>query len=81
MLGLRVIKFVFGRNHLHVDVSHGSGVAGAEALAEQLQDIYASNNGCLASLDWAQAFDRMRPQISCDSMKAIGLAPPPLPAC
>ena len=64
------------RNHLHVDVAHGSGVAGAEALAEQLQDIYASNNGCLASLDWAQAFDRMHPQISCDSMKAIGLAPP-----
>lgn len=62
--------------HLHADVAHGQGMAGAELLAEKLQDVYSRKKGCLATLDWAQAFDRMAPAISVGAMQRTGLAPP-----
>ena len=64
--------------NLHFDerVAHGKGTTGAEELASRLQDVYATRGGYLASLDWAQAFDRMNPKITAQMMRQLHLAPP-----
>ena len=64
------------RTHLHESVAYGRGAAGAEDLIGRLQDSYAARKGCLASLDWAAAYDRMKPQVSARFMEALGLPRP-----
>lgn len=40
-----------------------------------IQDKFASHpNGCVTSLDWAHAFDTMRPVVTTEVMKRLNLA-------
>ena len=64
------------QRHLHEQVSHGKNALGCEALMDILQDRFAnSQDGCITSLDWSQAFDSMRPMVTTQAMQRINFAP------
>ena len=64
------------QRHLHEQVSHGKIALGCEALMDILQDRFAnSQDGCITSLDWSQAFDSMRPMVTTQAMQRINFAP------
>ena len=61
---------------LNKEVGHGKDSIGTESLMDILQDKLAANpEVCVASLDWAQAFDTMRPYVTTEVMKRINFAP------
>ena len=57
--------------NLHHDICYGKGSPGAETLAQVLQDTMANNSGFLASMDWKQAYDRMRPAVTVDLLRSL----------
>ena len=61
--------------NLHPNVSYGRNSPGADLLAQNLQDHYAVHAGCIASLDWKQAFDHISPKISTEMMKLLNFNP------
>ena len=55
---------------LHDDIAHGLGAKGAENMAEDIQRALISD-GVLASLDWAQAYDRMAPEATITALREL----------
>ena len=54
----------------------GRGSASAESSAARLQDAFARKGGFLATMDWAAAYDRMRPSITSAAFRQLGLPEP-----
>jgi len=59
---------------IHPAVSIGKGAKGAEEMASDLQEALMSG-GFAASLDWTQAYDRMKPEITTKVLTHLGFPP------
>lgn len=57
--------------NLHESVCYGRGAFGAELIAHTLQDRLAKYHGFLATMDFKQAYDRMRPEVSTLLLKRL----------
>ena len=60
--------------YIHPAVSIGKGAKGAEEMASDLQEALMSG-GFAASLDWTQAYDRMKPEITTKVLTHLGFPP------
>lgn len=70
-----VFGHVFGFSMV-VKVAHGKGAKGAEELIELLHSQFSSHHsGYLTTLDWSQAFDRMRPAVTIEALQQMNFAP------
>ena len=52
-----------------------TGAAGSEEIMNELQDVYSTRNGFLATLDWSQTYDRMDAHATGTFLKQIGWPP------
>jgi len=52
-----------------------TGAAGSEEIMNELQDVYSTRNGFLATLDWSQTYDRMDASATGTFLKHIGWPP------
>lgn len=76
-LGSSLIRLKNGPNGTcATKLPHGKGAHRTEELIELLQSELAGHRkGYLTSLDWSQAFDRMRPAVSIQALPQLNFAP------
>ena len=73
-LGCPAVRAWYSAN-LDQAINYGKGSAGAELVAQMLQDKLASESGFVGTLDWTQAYDRMRPQVTVQVLQRLGWPP------
>ena len=59
-------------SNLPTEIGSRAGAAGAEDLASELQDALVCNGGFLASLDYAQCYDRMQGDAATAALEQLG---------
>ena len=62
--------------YFHSSVAFGKGSVSAEGSAARLQDAFARTGGFLATMDWSAAYGRMKPNITAEVFRLLGLPEP-----